>query len=146
MLLLSGCQSPISRESQASQQLNLALGLGYLNQGNVLQAQSYLLKAVQEMPKNPMAWDVLAYYEEQTGNNPQARQYYQKAIALAPQGGASHNNYGAFLCRQQEFDQALLEFEKAMKDPYYKQAPLARKNGEACFRLKHQKPTQRLQK
>lgn len=98
---------------------NVQLGLSYLNQGDRPRAKKKLLTALKQSPKLPEAHSAIAYYFEQTSDVSQAEKYYLSALALSRNGGAQYNNYGAFLCRQGDYNKAEYYFLKAAADLQY---------------------------
>jgi type IV pilus assembly protein PilF len=74
----------------------------------------------------------MAFYYERIGEIEAARQAYQRAIALNPVGGIEHNNYGVFLCKQQEYRYSEKEFLQAISDPNYLNAAEALENAGLC--------------
>ncbi len=113
-------------------ELNVKLGISYLNQGAVQRAQQKLQLAYQQNPKNPTVLNALAYYYGKTGQADVAEKYYQKALKLDPKGGRSNNNYGVFLCQRDEADKALTYFVTATQDAQYLSAGEAFENAGVC--------------
>lgn len=143
LVILSGCQSTTdnnpsintavnNKPNQKAAAINTDLGIGYLRQGNVQRAKSKLLLAMQQAPGWPPALDAMAYYLETTGENEQAEKYYREAIRIAPNDGASQNNYGTFLCKSGKYNQAIEHFMKAVKDPDYLDNAEAYENAGLC--------------
>jgi len=113
------------------------LGMVYLQQTHFSAARTILYEAVHEQPKIPANWYTLAYLEETTGAEKRAKQYYQHAITLAPQSGAGHNNYGAFLCRHGQSKASIREFLTAAKLPAYPSPGIAYENAGICAMQSH---------
>ncbi len=111
---------------------NVQLGLGYLKQGDRPRAKKKLLTALEQEPKSPDANSALAYYFEQTNEPRLAEKYYLKALSLANKGGAQLNNYGAFLCRQGNYNKAEQYFLKAAGDLHYVNTASAYENAGLC--------------
>jgi type IV pilus assembly protein PilF len=132
-------------------EINIKLGLHYLQQRDIAQAKIKLLLAIAQSPNYFLAYDAMAYFLEITGEISAAEKYYKQAIALAaaPSAsalptaltadsqnqslgigviGASHNNYGTFLYRQQRCHEALTHFMLAAQDPSYLNIAAAYKN------------------
>ena len=59
---------------------------------------------------------------------------YRKAIGLAKNPGAAHNNYGAFLCAQGRVQAAESQFQAAVADPAYPTPAYAYTNAAVCVR------------
>jgi type IV pilus assembly protein PilF len=112
--------------------LNTKLGLAYLHQGHVARAKSKMLLALQEDPNNPIILDAMGYFLEKTGNVKTARQYYLRAVALAPRRGTVQNNYGTYLCRHGYYQEAIKHFLLATQDTNYLHVADAYENAGVC--------------
>jgi type IV pilus assembly protein PilF len=142
ILVLSGCQkheedqdvsvhsSSFNRNDAAS--YNTQLGLAYLKQGNRPRAKKKLLLALEQAPDSPNVNASMAYFMEKTGEVEEARNYFQKAMNLAPGSGAQLNNFGTFLCRQGQYLQAEKYFLQAVKDVQYEHTAGAYENAGLC--------------
>ena len=154
--LLTGCTSPVKSPKEPLEQmaqyqqeqeaknktptadyekaarLYVELGLAYLKDGMVGRAKTKLLRAKKLAPQIPEVHSALGYYMESVGEIDQANSHYQNAIKKNPEGGAEHNNYGAFLCRQGYYQQSEKEFIKATEDPQYTNTPEAFENAGLC--------------
>ncbi|MBN9231987.1 MAG: type IV pilus biogenesis/stability protein PilW [Legionella sp.] len=117
---------------QRAAAINVQLGLEYLRQGNYPRAKAKLLAAQQQDDKSPDTSSALAYYFEQTKELKKAQTFYLKALHLGGSGGAQLNNYGAFLCRQGQFDRAQQYFRKAIADVNYINTASAWENAGLC--------------
>lgn len=113
-------------------EINIQLGLAYLEKGNMQRAKQKLLYAAEKAPNLPEAWYSLAYYSEMTGNKKEAEQNYTKAIQLAPQRGDVLNNYGTFLCRSGYYKKAIHYFLLASQDTHYLDTASAYENAGLC--------------
>jgi type IV pilus assembly protein PilF len=117
---------------EAAAQVNVQLGLGYLEKGNVQRAKRKLMLALEQSPKLTEANGAMAYFYEVTQDNKQAEQYYRRAIDVASTKGAAYNNYGAYLCRHKRFDDAKKQFMKAVADNSYLNPADAYENAGLC--------------
>lgn len=120
--------------------LNVRLGLGYLREGEVKRAKRKLLMALEQAPHLPEANGAMAYFLEKTADTPQADHYYRLAMKYAPGKGGPQNNYGAFLCRNEQYQAAEKYFHDAVNDPEYVNSAEAYENAGICS-LKQKKFT-----
>ncbi len=111
---------------------NVQLGLSYLKQGTRPRAKKKLLLALNQAPNSPDVNAAIAYYFEQTHELELAKEYYLKALALSSNSGAQLNNYGTFLCRQAQYQQAEAYFLKAVQDVHYLNTSGAYENAGLC--------------
>jgi len=111
---------------------NLQLGLGYIHIGNNVRAKQKLLAAIEQAPHSPEANGAMAYYAETTGDIELAEAYYQKALRYSGGEGAPLNNYGVFLCRQGNYQQAQQYFNAALQDQNYLNVAGTYENAGIC--------------
>ncbi len=130
VLQLVGCAA--SKNLNDAAKINVQLGLAYLDKNQMALAKKHFLQAKNEAPDESMVWSGMGYFLERTGDLAQAELHYQRAIELGSVKGPALNNYGAFLCRQKRYTEALSTFEKAATDPNYLQPALAYVNARAC--------------
>lgn len=139
-LSLSACKSmkteapPADGSMPRSQvaKINVNLGLAYLENKNVQRAKQKFLLALKQDPDIPEPWYSMAYFHEATGNLDEANRFYAKAVEIAPQRGDAQNNYGTFLCRQGNYQQAISHFMLAVKSPDYLDPAAAYENAGLC--------------
>ena len=127
VFFLAGCTtSQIASEHPRNEAVKarLNLALAYLEQQDFPKAKENIDKAHQHDPKDYLPYSVLAYYYQQIGDSSLAEQAYQQALKLSYNRPDVRNNYGTFLCKQGQFQQAYQQFELAVKSaaPYYHQA------------------------
>ncbi|HEC84200.1 MAG TPA: type IV pilus biogenesis/stability protein PilW [Thioploca sp.] len=78
------------------------------------------------------------FYERRLRDYENAKQYYQMALALKPNGSDIHNNYGQFLCGRNRWEEAEQHFLKALENPLYKTPEFPLTNAGLCaLRNKH---------
>lgn len=146
-LLLSGCvtvtdgepETPIDPQQMAESRIKL--GLGYLENGNMLKARENLEMAIKYAPNYYRSRIAMAHYQERVGENEKAESNYKIALRKSPKNGNVLNNYGAFLCKQGEFDKADQYFHRAIDQPYYFLLSASYENAGLCA-LKAQRHAQ----
>lgn len=158
----SPLSSPSAQQLNRAAEINIKLGLYYLQQQNFQQAKTKLLLALNQSPQNFLAYDAFAYFLEMTGETGKiisAEKFYKQAIHLALKDGsnaaektrsvrdigggeagsvgAAYNNYGTFLYRQKRCAEALAQFKTAIAIPNYLNSNAAYENAglaEKCAR------------
>lgn len=123
---------PVSAENSQAAELNAKLSLAYMDLHDLARAKQKILLAEREAPHDPLIWYTQGFYQEQTGEMDQAEKSYLHAINLAPNNGGMHNNYGAFLCRQGRYRQAIQQFLIAVRDPSYLHVANTYENAGSC--------------
>ncbi len=127
-----GCSAKQTKTEQTAL-LNVELGLGYLEQDQRARAKSKLTHAQALAPKLPQTQGAMAYFREKVGDYQEADHLYQQAIKLsAKHKGAAYNNYGAYLCRQAQYEAADLAFQKALQDKTYARTAEVYENAGLC--------------
>jgi type IV pilus assembly protein PilF len=111
---------------------NLQLGLAYLQAGNRLRAKEKLFEAERQNPNAAYIKSAIAYFWESTGEWEKSEFYHLQALQLDKHGGATHNNYGRFLCQCARYNKAEAHFLKATKDLHYANTASAYENAGLC--------------
>ncbi|KAF7768802.1 type IV pilus assembly protein PilF [Pseudoalteromonas citrea] len=144
LLFLSGCvteTSSVTRNNpsakntvnnQDAAKTRIALALQYLNAGNTTQAKFNLERAASFAPKLPEVHYALAYYYEQVDEKQWAKKAYLTALSLNPNDPNALNNYGTFLCRIGEYDEASEQLLKAINIPSYLRVAQSYENLALC--------------
>ncbi|HVY53936.1 MAG TPA: type IV pilus biogenesis/stability protein PilW [Gammaproteobacteria bacterium] len=139
-LLLGGCHTfdnhIVTQDKKINAaRLNVQLGMAYLERHEIQRSKQKLLLALQEAPHLPEAWYSLGYFFEVTGDNERASNCYLKALQLAPKRGDTNNNYGTYLCRKHQYNEAVKYFLKATQDMEYLDTAAAYENAGLCAEL-----------
>ncbi|ALO41028.1 type IV pilus biogenesis/stability protein PilW [Pseudoalteromonas phenolica] len=110
----------------------ISLALEYLKAGNNTQAKFNLERAAKFAPKLPEVHYTLAYYFEQVKEFQQAKASYKTALKLVPNDPNTLNNYGTFLCRIGEYDEARAQLLKAIDTRGYLRVSQSYENLALC--------------
>lgn len=124
--------TPEPGKAQSAAEVNVSLGQAYLEQGRLELALDKLKKALKLDPRLPSAHTVIAVVYEQIKDNENAQFHYKRATELAPKNGSVLNNYGTFLCRAKQYDEADKYFVRALADPFYQTPATAQANRGSC--------------
>ncbi|WP_117234742.1 type IV pilus biogenesis/stability protein PilW [Vibrio maerlii] len=136
--LLTGCitvtegKVEMVQDTKQMAESRISLGLGYLENGNMLKARENLELAIKHAPKYYRAQLSLAHYYEKVDEPKQAELRYKKALKLAPKNGNVLNNYGTFLCKQGKFEIADEYFNRAIEQPHYLLLSSSYENAGLC--------------
>jgi type IV pilus assembly protein PilF len=140
LALLAGCVSSSpgtpSRKSDAAR-INVQLGLGYLQQGNLAIAKEKLERALSEDPDNADVHAALGLLDEKLGKDKDADHEYHRALSLAPQDPSMLNNYAVYLCSHERQVEGVRYFEQAATNPLYRTPWAAYTNAGVCMRSAH---------
>ena len=69
---------------------------------------------------------------QRLGENDKAEKHFKKAVDLSPDYSEAQNNYGAYLCQQQRYDEAEARFMLAVENPLYQSVAEAYENAGLC--------------
>jgi len=112
--------------------LNMRLGINYMQRGNYAIALEKLEKALTQNPNLPSAHNTIASLYQHLNEMEKAEYHFKQAIRLQPDYSAAHNNYGVFLCQQKEYVEAGEHFLEAVKNPLYESPAKAYENAGLC--------------
>jgi type IV pilus assembly protein PilF len=121
--LVLGCTTAETRQQEKrdreAAQFNVQLGISYMRQNSLEQADEKLAKALEQDPDLPAAHNAYAVLQERLGEFDRAERHYRRAIELDPKDSEARSNFGAFLCRLGRPDEAQRQFEAAWSNPLY---------------------------
>jgi len=133
--LLTACVTVDNKKTddEAASNINVELGIGYLQQNNLELASEKLKKALRYNPKNVKANYTYAVLQDRLGQNELAEYHYRIATELDSRNSEAANNYGAFLCRNNREAESEKYFLNAIKNPLYKTPEYAYTNAAICL-------------
>lgn len=121
----------VSPDAEAAE-INMRLGLNYLQRGDYAIALEKLEKALKQNPNLPSAHNTIALLYQRLGENDKAEKHFTEAVKRAPDYSQAQNNFGAFLCEQGRYDEAEERFLNAVKNPLYGTPAQAYENAGLC--------------
>lgn len=144
--LFSGCgehRPNVKMESQDYSQVNeyvpdkmaennMLRGIEYMRLGMYDVALNKLEMAIKIDEKYAEGHNALAVLHEQLGQNDRAQQHYEKAVALKPLDSDIQNNYGQFLCKRGQWQEADAHFRIAVENPVYRTLEIPYTNAGMC--------------
>lgn len=134
-VLLAGCaglQPGASPDQRRAAEVNSELGISYLRQGDLRQAEHALERAVQFDPQFAMAHLGMASLRERQGLIDDALKHYREALTLDPRDPYVQTNLGDLLCRQGEVTEGRGLLEKAAANPSYPARHVAMVGAGVC--------------
>ena len=112
--------------------IHTELAAGYYARGQYAVALDELNKAQEAEPRYAPAFNILGLVRAELREDAQAESAFQRAIALLANYSEAHNNYGMYLCQRRRLDEALEQFEFALRNPLYATPETALANAAAC--------------
>jgi type IV pilus assembly protein PilF len=129
--------SPTAAQRAAAARVNMQLGLGYLQEGNLPIAKEKLERARSEDPDLPEIHGAMALLDQRLGKDKEADKEYRVALQLEPHDPSMQNNYAVFLCSHGRPDEGVRNFEQAAANPLYSTPWAAFTNAGVCLRAAH---------
>lgn len=145
VVVLSGCvTSQSGRSSSASDsyaasraRAHTELGAAYYQQGKMEIALEEFNQAIKIDSNYGFAYNGLGLVHSALGQDAEADANFKKAISIDPNNSESHNNYGGFLCARNRFDESIVQFLAALKNPLYATPSVAYANAGICSARKN---------
>lgn len=144
-LVLFGCATNQSSGSNSSADDNTTsrarahtdLGAAYFQQGKMEIALEEFTEATKIDANYGLAYNGLGLVHAALGQDAEADASFKQSISLEPNNSESHNNYGSFLCSHQRYDESVVQFLAALKNPLYTTPNIAYANAGICSARKH---------
>ena len=133
----SGSYASNESRIQAAAKINMQLGLGYLQEGNLPIAKEKLERARSMDPHSPEIHGAMALLDERLGKDKDADKEFRTALELDSHDPAMLNNYAVFLCSHERADEGVRYFEQAASNPLYPTPWAAYTNAGVCMRAVH---------
>lgn len=138
-LMLVGCAGQAERPSYGSEsnlreraRIHTELGAGYFAQNQLGIALEEFTEAVQIDPTYGMAYNGLGLVYSALREDVKADNSFKKAVLIEPNNSESRNNYGTFLCSRSRYDESIVQFLEAVKNPLYVTPGVAYMNAGIC--------------
>lgn len=134
---MTGCSGTPGKSSSKKAKASTyytQLGVGYLQRGRLDLASLNLEKALAASPDSADVQHYYALLQESLGNTAKASQHFQTALRLNSKNPELLNNYGSFLCKTGNIQNAERAFMAAASDPLYKTPEFAYTNAGICVR------------
>jgi type IV pilus assembly protein PilF len=103
---------PASDEEQL--EVNLALGVGYIQENRPDLAIDALQRAIGVDPRSADAQSTIAVAYDLQGDGDLAEEHHRRAVQLAPRDADTQHRYAVFLCREGRWDDADIYFQRAV--------------------------------
>ncbi len=125
----AGCTGPSAEQRRQGAEINYDLGTNQMTEGNAQGALQYYLQAEKDDPDLPQLQNALGLvYGFSFGRADEAEVHFKKALELNPDFPEASNNYGAFLLGRGRYLEAAEQFERALKNPLYRDRAVAECN------------------
>lgn len=139
LIILGGCVSttsgvrPMESDDRNAAQQYFQLGARYFRNGNYELARERLHRAIEFDPRMAIAYSTLALTYEQLDNTRLATENHDKAVRYEPNNFDVRNAYAVFLCGQKRYDEARVQFERAVGVPENDNSEVMLTNAGVCM-------------
>lgn len=121
-------------QNEKASKINVSLGVGYYQQGNLEMANEKLLKALRQDPDSSQAHHAYAVLQNRLLEKEEAEVHFRRAIALDSKNSEAFTNFGAFLCNDGKIEESEKMFLNAVDNPLYRTPEVAYTNAAVCLR------------
>lgn len=141
LLILSGCQGNVrsdksssgyAKQDKKAAELNMQLGVNYLQRGDYATALAKLEKAIEQDPSLASGHNTIAIIYQRLSEFDKAEYHFKRAVSLEPRYSEAQNNYGAYLCSQGRYEESVTHFLAAIANPLYRSTGQAYENAGVC--------------
>ncbi len=103
--------------------VRLELAAAYFGRGQGTTALDEVKLAIAAKPDMPEAYNLRGLIYASLGENGLAEESFQRALQLSARDADTMHNYGFFLCQQRRYVEASRQFDAALAQPQYRDAP-----------------------
>jgi len=142
LIFVAGCISttsgvrPMESDDANAAQQYFQLGARYFRNGNYELARDRLHRAIEFDPRMGIAYSTLALTYEQLDNMRLATENHAKAVRYEPNNFNVRNAYAVFLCGQERYEEARVQFQHAVEVPENDNSEVMLTNAGVCMAQK----------
>ena len=129
----AGAQPRATEEQRRAAEINAELGISYLRQGDLMQAERALDRALQFDANLALVQLGLAALRERQGLLDEAVSHYQKALKIDPGNPYVQTNLGDVECRRGNIAEGKRLLEQATRNPSYPARQVALASLAHCY-------------
>jgi len=121
------------KKDKEAARINTELASGYIRRGDFEVAQQKLKRAIEHDQYYVPAYTTLAVLKTMIDQPVEAENLYLEAMDIDPRDPGLRNNYGTFLCGIEKYEEAVEQFEKTLKNQFFKNPEVAHANIGYCL-------------
>lgn len=119
-------------DSQKAASYNAELAANYLVTGDLEQAQIKLDRAMEQDSRNALANNTYAKLSARLDKHSQAERYFRRAIQYDANRAEYVNDYAIYMCERNRIAEALVTFQQAADNKFYRTPEFALDNAGVC--------------
>ncbi|MBF0256516.1 MAG: type IV pilus biogenesis/stability protein PilW [Gammaproteobacteria bacterium] len=128
----TGQAGQVAKASDGRADIYTNLAVSYMRENRLDIALQEGKKAIAADSNSANANNVMGLIYQRLGQNALAENHFKRAIAIDPHNFYALNAYGSFLCQLHRFEQALVQFDQAVKNPLNRSREVALTNAGIC--------------
>lgn len=120
-------------KSENSARIKTDLAIEFMKMGDARNAIASINEAVRADSRYLNAWLVRAQIYQFMKMPSQVEESFRRALSISSSAGEVNNNYGWYLCENNQVDKSIAYFDKALADMSYRSAYVAWMNKGICL-------------
>ena len=137
LLALVSCAAnePIGKKWDVNKRADVSaqLAVSYMQRNQLEVAREELEHALEIVPDHSAANHAMAALQERLGNYKNAEIHYVRALRSDAENSQAAHDYATFLCRRGRVQDAILQYEKALSNPLYRQPEMSNLRAGECL-------------
>ncbi len=137
VLILGGCVGGPGEKGDSfnpeAAEANAALGKNYMQRGDHEIALGKFKKALSYNSESANSHHYIAELYRRLDKPDDAERHFRLALKYSLDDSALFNNYGVFLCGEKRVNEAMVQFDKVLKNPVYRFPGYAYENIGLCM-------------
>ena len=136
VVLTTGCVSvPVGNKWSVDSRVDIQtrLGLSYMKLGRLEPASLALGKALALAPNDSRANHAMALFQLRISDRAAAEPYFRQAVDTDNDNFSARNDFGGYLCQSGRMEEGLVQFDRALRNPYNDRLYISQLGAGACY-------------
>ena len=136
VVLTTGCVSvPVGNKWSVDSRVDIQtrLGLSYMKLGRLEPAALALGRALALAPNDSRANHAMALFQLRISDRAAAEPYFAQAVDTDNDNFSARNDFGGYLCQSGRMEEGLVQFDRALRNPYNDRLYISQLGAGACY-------------
>ncbi|HIN59915.1 MAG TPA: tetratricopeptide repeat protein [Gammaproteobacteria bacterium] len=136
VVLTTGCVSvPVGNKWSVDARVDIQtrLGLSYMKLGRLEPAALALGRALALAPNDSRANHAMALFQLRISDRAAAEPYFRQAVDTDNDNFSARNDFGGYLCQSGRMEEGLVQFDRALRNPYNDRLYISQLGAGACY-------------
>ena len=136
VVLMTGCVSvPLGNKWTVDSRVDIQtrLGLSYMKLGRLEPAALALGRALALAPNDSRANHAMALFQLRISDRAAAEPYFAQAVDTDNDNFSARNDFGGYLCQSGRMEEGLVQFDRALRNPYNDRLYVSQLGAGACY-------------